>query len=159
MHLIDHYATAGVLVTKTTHECKTSGVQGSHCFWKLPYWDEVLVSSFHWDTWIYVLKYCRAQHCLLYSKRTIDYFCHSSLQMRGPDSMHTVAGDVKAIFSMLIPVASPFDGNQGETNYRIEVELNDGVVDFLHQQMLVEPRVLQQHRSDFRMPKCVACKQ
>ena len=38
--------------------------------------------------------------------------------------MHTVAGDVKAIFSMLNPAASPFDGSQGETNYRIEVELN-----------------------------------
>ena len=45
------------------------------------------------------------------------------MQSRGPDSMHTVAGDVKAVFSMLNPVASDFDGSKGETNYRIEVEM------------------------------------
>ena len=104
------------------HSVKQTGVQASHPFWKLPYWNETLVRH---AIQCYSMQACVTHQILVYIF-ALKLTCKLCKQVRGPDPMHTVSGEVKSIFTMLSGKASPLSpSNPGSSNvYKYEVEEN-----------------------------------
>ena len=94
-HCADNiHQSVGISGGSDKHSVKEHGSKGSHPFWKLQYYDETKVRN----------GSCITGHIIKWQSLETDrarVLITFVLQVRGPDAMHTLAGEIKACFGML----------------------------------------------------------